>query len=300
MTDNSMEELARLAGALRRTVIQKKSRFLSGKKGSVRPDTVHRKIRGTDPSRPQGLNSIVQDPVDERPAPTGTPPSTEPVLSHFIDNPDLSNEERLAHLRAHIGDCKRCPLGTSRIQLAFGVGNPNAKVLFVGEGPGYAEDRKGEPFVGPAGQLLDKILAATDLSRHPMTPSWKWVYIANMVKCHPMIDPTDNTKRSNDRPPTVDEMAVCSPFLMAQIRILRPLFIVALGNTAGKALLKTEEGISKFRGKWVDFKVEGLPSSIRFLPTYHPAALLRNPALKKDVWEDMKNLKAALEAAVQP
>ena len=85
---------------------------------------------------------------------------------------------------------------------------------------------------------------------------------------------------------------------MAQIRIIRPLFIVALGNTAGKALLKTEEGISKFRGKWVDFTVEGLSSPISFLPTYHPAALLRNPALKKDVWEDMKNLKAALEAAV--
>ena len=295
-----MEELAHLAGALRRTVLQKKSRFLSGKKG-----TAH--------SRPQGPNFLVPDPVDDRPGPTAVsletvPVSrkgeesrlTEPVLSHFVDNPVLSNEERLAHLRAHIGDCKRCPLGASRIQLAFGVGNPNAKVLFIGEGPGYAEDRKGEPFVGPAGQLLDKILAATDLSRHPTTPPWKWVYIANMVKCHPMIDPTDNTKRSNDRPPTVDEMAVCSPFLMAQIRILRPLFIVALGNTAGKALLKTEEGISKFRGKWVDFKVEGLPSSIRFLPTYHPAALLRNPALKKDVWEDMKNLKAALEAAVQP
>lgn len=272
MTDNLREELATLSTALRRTVARKKSRFLSGKTVPARPNV---------PSE-------------------GTIPPPPAVLDQFTDDPTLTNAQRLAHLKAHIGDCKRCPLGHSRIQLAFGVGNPEAKVLFVGEGPGYAEDRKGEPFVGPAGQLLDKILAATELSRNPVEPSWKWVYIANMVKCHPMIDPSDNTKRSNDRPPTPDEMAVCSPFLMAQIRIIRPLFIVALGNTAGKALLKTEEGISKFRGKWVDFSVEGLPTPIRFLPTYHPAALLRNPALKKDVWEDMKNLKAALEAAVQP
>lgn len=271
MTDHPSEELAQVATALKRAVIRKSSRFLPGK-------TV----------------------------PASSPPLLSPMTSSsvvplhpFVDNPSLSNAQRLALLREHIGDCQRCPLGSSRIQLAFGVGNPDARVLFIGEGPGYAEDRKGEPFVGPAGQLLDKILTATDLSRNEMDPPWKWVYIANMVKCHPMIDPTDNTQRGNDRPPTVDEMAVCSPFLLAQIRIIRPLFIVALGNTAGKALLKTEEGISKFRGKWVDFKVEGLPSPLRFLPTYHPAALLRNPALKKDVWEDMKNLKAELESAVQ-
>ncbi|MBK8575750.1 MAG: uracil-DNA glycosylase [Elusimicrobia bacterium] len=277
MSDNPREELTNLAVALRRTVQRKKTRFLPGKKGPW-------------------LSKPLKTEISQIP-PLFTPES---VLSSFTDNPDLSKAERLARLRDHIGDCKRCPLGVSRIQLAFGVGNPDAKVLFIGEGPGYAEDRKGEPFVGPAGQLLDKILAATDLSRHPVEPSWKWIYIANMVKCHPMIDPSDNTKRSNDRPPTAEEMAVCSPFLLAQIRIIRPLFIVALGNTAGQALLKTEETISKFRGKWVDFTVEGGPHPIRFMPTYHPAALLRNSSLKKVVWEDMKNLKAALEAAVQP
>ena len=220
------------------------------------------------------------------------------VLAGFQDDPALSRAERLERLRAHIGDCRRCPLGASRIKLAFGVGNPDARVMFVGEGPGYAEDRQGEPFVGPAGQLLDKILTATGLSRHGAAPSDKWVYIANVVKCHPMIDPTDNTKRGNDRPPTPDEMAVCSPFLMAQIRIIRPAFLVTLGNTAGKALLQTEEGISKFRGRWRDFTPPDGGPTIRLLPTYHPAALLRNPSLKKDVWEDMKLLKAALDAGV--
>jgi len=220
------------------------------------------------------------------------------VLAGFQDDPALSRAERLERLRAHIGDCRRCPLGASRIKLAFGVGNPEARVMFVGEGPGYAEDRQGEPFVGPAGQLLDKILTATGLSRHPTASADKWVYIANMVKCHPMIDPTDNTKRGNDRPPTPEEMSVCAPFLMAQIRIVRPAFLVPLGNTAGKALLRTEEGISKFRGRWRDFTPPDGGPTIRLLPTYHPAALLRNPNLKKDVWEDMKLLKAALDAAV--
>lgn len=271
MTNQPIEELAQMTAALKRTVVRKNARFLPGKAVPVSPSPL---------PPPSKASSIV-------------PPQA------FVDNPSLSKAQRLTLLREHLGDCQRCPLGSSRIQLAFGVGNPDARVLFIGEGPGFAEDRKGEPFVGPAGQLLDKILTATDLSRNQMDPPWKWVYIANMVKCHPLIDPTDNTRRGNDRPPTADEMAVCSPFLMAQIRIIRPLFIVALGNTAGKALLKTEEGISKFRGKWVDFRVEGMTEPIRFLPTYHPAALLRNPALKKDVWEDMKNLKTALEAAVQ-
>jgi DNA polymerase len=216
-----------------------------------------------------------------------------------VFDPSASPEEKLRRLREEIGDCQRCPLGATRIKPAFGVGNPRARVMFVGEGPGYQEDRQGEPFVGRAGQLLDKILEATGLSRKPVESEWKWIYIANMVKCHPMIDPSDNTKHGNDRPPTPEEMAVCSPFLMKQIRIIRPLFIVALGATAGKGLLKTEQGISKFRGKWVDWSPEGEPGlKIRLLPTYHPAALLRNPALKKDVWDDMKSLRAELQKAV--
>ena len=227
--------------------------------------------------------------------------SAEPAApgGDFVSDPSISPSEKLRLLREEIGDCLRCPLGKTRIKLAFGVGNPGAKVLFIGEGPGYQEDRQGEPFVGRAGQLLDKILEATGLSRKPVEPEWKWIYIANMAKCHPLIDPSDNTKHGNDRPPTPEEMAVCSPFLMKQIRIIRPLFIVALGATAGKGLLKTDRGISTFRGKWVDWSPEGEPGlHIRMMPTYHPAALLRNPNLKKDVWEDMKALKAELMKAV--
>lgn len=265
------EELAALTAAVHRTVAEKRSRYLSGKR--------------TSPASKKNAERLTSLP------PAAAAPKN--VLDAFVDDPSLSKEDRLVRLKNHIGDCQRCPLGASRIQLAFGVGNPDAKVVFIGEGPGYAEDRQGEPFVGPAGQLLDKILTATGLSRAPVNPPTNWVFIANMVKCHPMIDPSDNTKRSNDRPPTPEEMDVCSPFLLAQLRIIQPLFLVTLGNTAGRALLKTEEGISKFRGRWVDFRINGLTA--RLLPTYHPAALLRNPSLKKDVWEDMKSLRAALD-----
>lgn len=264
---NAREEAASVVGGIRALVGRKGLRTLPGKKPVGR------------------LKTAPPDPAQDR----------EPRKSISQSCPP---EEALGGLRGEIGDCQRCPLGASRIKLVFGVGNPGARVMFVGEGPGYAEDRQGEPFVGPAGQLLDKILAATGLSRRPLEPSWKWVYIANMVKCHPMIDPSDNTKRANDRPPTPEEMAVCSPFLLRQISIIRPLFIVALGATAGKALLRTEEPISRFRGQWSDFSVPGENFSARFLPTYHPAALLRNSALKPAVWEDMKSLKAALEAAM--
>lgn len=189
-----------------------------------------------------------------------------------------------------IGDCHLCPLGNTRKKLVFGVGNPNAQVMFVGEGPGYEEDRQGEPFVGKAGQLLDKILAAIHLDRTK-------VYIANIVKCHPMIDPSDPEKRGNDRPPEPSEMEKCLPFLLEQIRIIQPKIIVTLGATATKALLNTTEGITRLRGKLISKNlIDGAPA-ISVLPTYHPAALLRNPDLKKDVWEDMKRLRSLLGGA---
>lgn len=285
MTD-PRTELREIVNQLRARVVADGARALRAPRGAA------------NPQRPKG--KAVAPSLGRPAAPPAEPSPAAPtnVLAGFQDDPALSRAERLERLRAHIGDCRRCPLGASRIKLAFGVGNPNARVVFVGEGPGYAEDRQGEPFVGPAGQLLDKILTATGLSRQPTVPADRWVYIANVVKCHPMIDPTDNTKRGNDRPPTPEEMSVCAPFLMAQIRIIRPAFLVPLGNTAGKALLKTEEGISKFRGRWRDFSPPDGGPTIRLLPTYHPAALLRNPNLKKDVWEDMKLLKAALDAPV--
>jgi DNA polymerase len=157
----------------------------------------------------------------------------------------------------------------------------------VGEGPGFDEDRQGEPFVGKAGQLLDKIMAAIGLDRTK-------VFIANVVKCHPMVDATQPDKRGNDRPPAPDEMAECLPFLKAQIAIIRPEIIVTLGATASKAVLGTTQGITALRGKIVPVPlIDGFPP-VPVLPTFHPAALLRDPNLKRPVWEDMKLLKKTL------
>jgi DNA polymerase len=202
--------------------------------------------------------------------------------------PVLDKAAALEKLRVEtIGDCHLCPLGDTRKKLAFGVGNPESDVMFIGEGPGYEEDRQGVPFVGKAGQLLDKILLAINLDRTK-------VYIANVVKCHPMVDPTDPEKRGNDRPPEPEEMEKCMPFLREQINIIRPKVIVTLGATASRAVLATSEGITRLRGKVVPISFFDDAPPIPVLPTYHPAALLRNPDLKKDVWVDMKKLRDML------
>ncbi len=194
-------------------------------------------------------------------------------------------ESALKKLREEtIGDCHKCPLGDTRTKIVFGVGNPRAPVMFVGEGPGFDEDRIGDPFVGKAGQLLDKILAAIQLDRTK-------VYIANIVKCHPMVDPTVPDKRGNDRPPVPEEMAECLPYLREQISIIRPRIIVALGATAAKALLGRNVGITAIRGKLTTLNIGEELNSIPLLPTFHPAALLRDENLKKPVWEDMKFLR---------
>lgn len=165
-----------------------------------------------------------------------------------------------------IGDCRRCRLCEARQNIVFGVGSPQARVMFVGEGPGADEDAKGEPFVGRAGQLLDKIIVAMGLSR----PA---VYIANIVKCRP----------PENRTPLPDESASCSPFLFAQIATIQPEVIVALGRTALEGLTgREQEGITKLRGRW--FEHQGIP----VIATFHPAYLLRNPAAKKPVWDDMQ------------
>jgi DNA polymerase len=189
----------------------------------------------------------------------------------------------LAAYKKQIEGCTRCPLGKTRINFVFGVGNPAARLMFVGEGPGYDEDRTGEPFVGRAGQLLTKIIEAMGMRRED-------VYIANIVKCHPMIDPSNPDKRGNDRPPTPEESAACLPYLEHQIDLINPAIICTLGNSATRTLLKSDGGISRLRGRFVEYR------GIRLMPTYHPAALLRNPSLKKDVWEDMKKIVAALNA----
>lgn len=196
-----------------------------------------------------------------------------------------SIEEELGRIAAEVAACRKCPLGISRIKTVFGTGNPHSRVVFIGEGPGYEEDRRGEPFVGRAGQLLDKILAAMKLSR-------KDVYITNMVKCHPMINPSAPEARGNDRPPGPEEISACKPYLDRQLELINPAFIVALGSVAARSLLNSRLGIGALRGKWHEYPpgLLGEGKTIRLIPTYHPAALLRNPDLKRDTWEDMKML----------
>lgn len=198
--------------------------------------------------------------------------------------PRPARKGSLADLADDIKACRECPLGSARLQAVPGTGSAKAEVMFIGEGPGFKEDHTGEPFVGRSGQLLDKIMEAIGLSRQT-------VYIANIVKCHPMKDPSDPESRGNDRPPTQEEMDACRGWLEAQIRAIKPKVIVTLGAVPAKALLGDQTPITKIRGQWRTYDPGGGLPPIKLLPTFHPAALLRNPDLKRDVWEDMKNLK---------
>jgi uracil-DNA glycosylase len=186
-----------------------------------------------------------------------------------------SQADALQALRTEIGPaCTRCKLHTlGRKQVVFGVGNPNADLMFVGEAPGADEDMQGEPFVGRAGQLLTKIIEAIGLTRDS-------VYIANVIKCRP----------PGNRNPEPDEVDQCEPFLFQQIDIIKPKVIVALGKFAAQSLLRTTEPITRIRGREYKYRDAIL------MPTYHPAYLLRNPASKREVWEDMKRVRAILTA----
>jgi DNA polymerase len=196
-----------------------------------------------------------------------------------------SKADALKELEGNVRRCKKCQLGLSRLNEVFGVGNPEADVIFVGQGPGWEEDHRGEPFIGRARQLLDKILASIELDRTK-------VYIANIVQCHPMINPATPDNRGNDRPPTVDEISSCRSYLEEQIKIIKPRCIVTLGNTATRIMLNETKGVSFLRGKFYDVPLSFVfDFDIKVLPTYHPAALLRNPTLKRDTWNDMKMLR---------
>ncbi|MDO9230518.1 MAG: uracil-DNA glycosylase [Syntrophales bacterium] len=170
-----------------------------------------------------------------------------------------------------LGDCRRCPLGALRHRLVFGEGNPGAELVFVGEAPGADEDAQGRPFVGRAGQLLTKIIAAMGLKRED-------VYICNILKCRP----------PGNRNPLPDEIAACEPFLIRQIKAIRPRVICALGSFAAHTLLKSEAPISVLRGRFDRY--QGIP----LMPTYHPAYLLRNQGAKKQVWEDVQAIMKLL------
>lgn len=175
----------------------------------------------------------------------------------------------LEELKRAVVGCQRCPLAQNRTQVVFGEGNPEAKIMFIGEGPGYYEDQQGRPFVGKAGQLLDKMLASIGLSRNE-------VYIANVVKCRP----------PNNRDPLPEEVEVCINYLRWQFKLIRPKIIVCLGAVAARNIIAPDFSITRERGKWVN------KAGVWILPTYHPAALLRNPSKKRDSWEDLQSLQA--------
>ncbi len=192
-----------------------------------------------------------------------------------ISNPELNKAEKgdeLKKLEEEVKKCTKCELCNDRTNVVFGVGNPDANLMFIGEAPGYYEDVQGEPFVGKAGQLLTKIIEAIDFARSD-------VYIANILKCRP----------PENRNPSPNEIVLCSPHLIKQIEIIKPKIICALGTFAAQTLLDTKDSIGKLRGKFFEYQ------GTKFLATYHPAYLLRNPNDKKKVWVDIKKVRDFLK-----
>ena len=204
------------------------------------------------PMLPKGALEFMERPVFKKPA-----------------SPQFDSLEAL---RAHMGDCRRCDLHNGRKHIVFGEGNPEARLVFVGEGPGFDEDREGRPFVGKSGQLLTRII------ENGMGLTRDKVYICNVVKCRP----------PGNRDPNPDEIGVCLPFLKAQLSIIGPEVICALGRVACQALMGGDFKITRHRGQWRTY--EGIP----LMPTFHPAYLLRNAAAKRPVWDDVKSIMGKL------
>ena len=217
-------------------------------------------LEGEPPGEPQRTvaQRELRPPIVNAPETTAGGP---PALQHGSDvAAELAAIEARAKICVKCGELSRC-----RHSVVFGVGSPRAEIMFVGEAPGHDEDMQGEPFVGRAGELLTKIIAAMGYKRED-------VYIANVLKCRP----------PQNRTPLPDEVTNCLPYLLSQIELIKPKIIVALGATAVRSLLDVQIGITKMRGHWYTFR------DIPIMPTFHPAYLLRNPPAKKEVWEDMK------------
>jgi DNA polymerase len=257
----------------------------------AKPSVASRPVAGAPspvvaPPKPSAA-SPVRKPVFKRPA-SGVP--VEPAVSAAslpVDLPPLDPAAKaaaFAELREKVLVCIKCPhLAASRKSVVFGVGNPDAELMFVGEAPGADEDAQGEPFVGAAGQLLTRIIQTMGLSRQS-------VYIANILKCRPDTP----GQSSGNRKPTAEEMQTCIPWLHQQIDLIRPRVLVALGATAVEGLLGKTVGITRLRGNWQTYR--GIP----LMPTYHPAYLLRNQALaeKRKVWEDMLAVMERLQLPI--
>lgn len=222
-----------------------------------------------EPSYVQGMlwPELSQDKADE---------NKQQVMEENRNERDRAGEMykglNLEALREVSHQCEKCRLRASCTHVVFGEGNPDAKIMFVGEGPGREEDKQGRPFVGAAGQLLDRILVSVGLDRGE-------VYITNVVKCRP----------PGNRMPNPDEVEACSLYLYAQIRKINPSIIVCLGALAARTLIDKNARITRIRGEWHE------KDGILIMPTFHPAALLRDPSKKRPVWEDMKKVKEALD-----
>jgi uracil-DNA glycosylase family 4 len=223
------------------------------------------------------IPSMIASPAVKADAPSAVNDEQVPAIKNE-KVPKTEKTERciskgLTTVREELGNCSRCKLHKGRKNIVFGEGDPNAVLVFVGEGPGYEEDQQGRPFVGAAGQLLtDIIVKGIKLRRED-------VYICNIVKCRP----------PNNRNPEADEISACEPFLLKQLEAIKPKIIIALGNIAAKTLLKTGEGITSLRGRWQTYH------GIAVMPTFHPAYLLRNPKDKALVWEDIKKVIMELD-----
>ena len=189
-----------------------------------------------------------------------------------METDQINKISSLEELKSFMSDFKGCELYKSSTNMVFSDGNPNSEIMLIGEAPGHDEDIQGKPFVGRSGKLLDKMLEAIELNREK-------VYIANIIPWRP----------PSNRRPTDEEIEICLPFIKKHIELIKPKVLMLLGSTATFALLKNTEGITKIRGKWVDLNLNNI--SVPTLPTFHPAFLLRQPAQKKHVWEDLKSLK---------
>ena len=257
---------------------------LSGPRANSQPRLVElavasgaRKPARTANSPEEKKLAVKRDDGTDRPE---TVPATQlnAAAELFYRYPGLEKTGDLERLREFIGACTRCKLAPGRTNLVFGVGNPNAELMFVGEAPGADEDLQGEPFVGRAGQLL------TDIIERGMGMSRDDVYICNVIKCRP----------PENRNPEPDEVSTCEPFLFRQIDLVRPKAIVGLGTFAVQALLKVKTPISKLRGNWHEVR------GIKMMPTFHPAYLLRNPADKRLVWADIQQVMKFLGQPIPP
>lgn len=233
-------------------------------------------VEGFPLRRPSPATETGAAPSPQAPSAVAAMPAPTKVVAEsgaLFLSPGVRRADTVETLRSEIGDCQLCKLWPGRTHLVFGVGNPRAKLMFVGEGPGRDEDLQGEPFVGRAGQLLTEIITkGMKLRRED-------VYIANVIKCRP----------PENRNPGPDEIAACQPFLRRQIEIIGPKILVALGTIAAQTLLGLRVPISRLRGHWYDYH------GIKLMPTLHPAYLLRNPNDKKLVWADIKIVMAELE-----